>query len=121
MKFQTLSTFCLATVAIAAPTTMAPRGGLTYDASNPPEIFTDASCKLTKSLTPGEPLSFNYPLASSLGSIVSPVLDAALGKQTVEDLDSVADQLCVYVFSTFPRHSALQVTDTINQQRPGKD
>lgn len=56
---------------------------------------TDATCSLSKSLTPGEPFSNAYPTALALGTIVTPLLDAALGKQVVEDIDTVADDLCI--------------------------
>ena len=96
MKYSTVAV-AFASVALAAPSParLRTRTTLTYDATNPPQIFTDATCSLSKSLTAGEPLSFNYPLASQLGTIITPVLDAALGKQTVEDLDTVADDLCM--------------------------
>lgn len=97
MRFSKASIFVFSSLAIAAPTSPNPlrRDQLYYDATNPPKIFTDATCKLSKYLTPGQPLSFAFPLADHLGTIITPALNAAVGHETVDDLDAVADQLCV--------------------------
>jgi len=98
MKFAILTLFPVLS-ALAAPSreraVLVPRT-LTYDASNPPTLFTDPTCSLSQYLTDGEPLSFAYPLADQLGTlIVTPALRLILGEQTIEDLDLVADQACV--------------------------
>ncbi|KAK9423953.1 hypothetical protein SUNI508_13887 [Seiridium unicorne] len=60
-----------------------------YSSSNP---VIDSSCPVPSS---AQPLGGAYPVADFLGSVVTPVLDLLLGQQVVEDLDAVADQLCV--------------------------
>ncbi|KAF2499923.1 hypothetical protein BU16DRAFT_613754 [Lophium mytilinum] len=95
MRFSTASLLAFSSVALAAPSSPAQRRDLTYDASNPPQIFTDLTCKLSKSLTPGEPLSFAFPLADHLGTIITPALNTLVGHESVNDLDIVADNLCV--------------------------
>lgn len=67
------------------PTLAAPRRSLvvprtlTYDPSNPPTLFTDLTCALSAYLTAGEPLSFEYPLADQLGTLITPALRATIG------------------------------------------
>jgi hypothetical protein len=57
--------------------------------------FTDATCKLSQALTPGTPLIALFPAASHLGNIVGPVLKSAIGVDRLEEIDALADQLCV--------------------------
>ncbi|KAI9743484.1 MAG: hypothetical protein M1818_002797 [Claussenomyces sp. TS43310] len=96
MQLIYATVLALATAASAAPSpTREQRAVPTYDASNPPQIFTNATCTLSQTLTQGEPLQFLFPLADHLGALVSPLLDAALSNATVNDLDQVADDLCV--------------------------
>lgn len=68
-----------------------------YDPSIPKTIFTDATCKLSKYLTPGQPFSPLYPIALGLGAIVTPTLRELVGQDTIEDFDRAADDLCMCV------------------------
>ena len=88
MKFSIVAA-SLVTLAAAAPQTSY------YDASHPPVIFKDTTCTLSRYLTPGQPLSFAYPSSNFFGSLLTPVLDTLIGPETVEDIDRVADQLCL--------------------------
>ncbi|KAG8873594.1 hypothetical protein FRB98_008884 [Tulasnella sp. 332] len=93
MKLIIVTAIIMPILALAAPGTLVPRA-LVYDPTNAPAIFTDPTCTLSKSLTAGEPLSFEYPTAEFLGTIFGPVLNLLIGHATVEDIDSIADQLC---------------------------
>jgi len=92
-----LYTALLFTTVLAAPASdwLSARDTSVYDATNPPVLFTDATCTLSKSLTAGEPFSADYSTALALGAIIDPILDATIGHQTVEDIDTVADDLCI--------------------------
>ena len=83
-------------LAIPAPDRVVERRAVsTFNPAIPVTIFTNATCTLSKYLTPGEELIFAFPLADLLGSIISPVLAAALGPVVVNDIDIVAEDLCV--------------------------
>ncbi|KAG8990091.1 hypothetical protein FRB94_013761 [Tulasnella sp. JGI-2019a] len=92
MKFTIFTALAMPIVALAAPSTLVPRT-LTYDPANAPKIFTDPTCTLSKYLTAGEPLSFQYPISARLGTLIGPALNLLIGHQTVEDIDQIADQL----------------------------
>ena len=94
--------FFLTTAVIALPVVLAvPHSSRDlihlYDPTIPTTIFTDATCKLSAYLTPGQPFSNLYPIASTLGAIIIPTLRSVLGTETIEDIDRVADQLCLCV------------------------
>jgi hypothetical protein len=105
MKLSLAILACIATSVVAGP--------LKYPRDSP---FTDPTCKLSKAVTPGTPLSVLFPLANILGSIVGPTVKAAIGADNEERLDKLADNLCVLVQSRSPQkcpilHIAWNFTD----------
>lgn len=111
-------TALLPAVSLARPTPLPSLARQTYhyDYSIATVIFSDPTCTLNHYLTQGEPFSTFYPAADLLGSIVGPFLDEAIGVSpllastcryhglsrllclqhpAVEDIDNIADQLCV--------------------------
>jgi hypothetical protein len=85
MKLSLALLACIATSAVAGP--------LKFSRST----FSDPTCKLSKAVTPGTPLSVLFPVANILGSIVGPTVKAAIGAENEEKLDKLADNLCVSV------------------------
>ncbi|KAI9663879.1 MAG: hypothetical protein M1821_007369 [Bathelium mastoideum] len=96
LVFSAVLALATAALAVPAPSKVVERRAVpTYNPNIPVTIFTNATCTLSKYLTPGEELTFAFPLADLLGSVVSPVLAAALGPTVVNDIDIVAEDLCV--------------------------
>lgn len=91
MKFTAAATACLVSCAIANPI-----GETIILARNAP--FTDPSCALSQSVS-GTPLTFLFPSAVEIGTILGPLLKAQIGEDNVEKLDNIADALCVYVYA----------------------
>ena len=89
MKLSLALLACIATSAVAGP--------LKFSRST----FSDPTCKLSKAVTPGTPLSILFPVANLLGSIVGPAVKAAIGAENEEKLDKLADNLCVSVENPF--------------------
>jgi hypothetical protein len=85
MKLSLAILACIATSAIAGP--------VKFSRST----FSDPTCKLSKAVTPGTPLSVLFPVANLLGSIVGPTVKALIGADNEEKLDKLADNLCMSV------------------------
>ena len=79
--------------ALSAPSIRS--SGPTYDASHPITLFTDPTCTISQSLTQGESLTFLFPPAVVLGTILGPSLSSILGQAVIDDIDEVADDLCM--------------------------
>lgn len=94
MQFTLVTVLALATTALAAPRNFAKRqngAGL-----NPNVVFTNATCKLGAEQTTGYPAGGElFPTADQIGSILGPALSKALGATTVNDIDLVAENLCI--------------------------
>ena len=91
MHSSIVTVLALATAAVALPSVAMEK----RQASIPPGTFTNASCTLSKGLTPGIPGIQLFPTADALGAILGPVLSATLGSETVNDIDIIADELCM--------------------------
>lgn len=95
MKLSCAVLLCVTASAVAGP--------LKYSAGSILErrqTFTDPTCKLSKAVTPGTPLSFLFPVANLLGSIVGPAVKSAIGAENEERIDKLGDTLCVSGAST---------------------
>ncbi|KAI0120971.1 hypothetical protein BJ170DRAFT_688390 [Xylariales sp. AK1849] len=88
MKFHLTTATAFAAGILASPLTQRVTVPV-YGSSNP---VIDSTCPVPSS---AQPLGGAYPFASFLGSIITPALRLLLGSQTVENLDAVADQLCI--------------------------
>lgn len=93
MQLTYLTTVAFATAALAAPSPVVEE----RDASglNPGVIFTNATCHLDNTILPNPPLGLLFPTAEAIGALLGPFLSKALGSQTVNDIDLVAEDICV--------------------------
>lgn len=94
MQFTIFTVLALATSAIAVPSKMAKRQN--GKGLNPNVIFTNATCKLGAENLLGYPSGVQaFPAADVIGGVLGPVLSQALGATTVNDIDLVAENLCI--------------------------
>ena len=92
-----------ATTTLATPTIIRPGSPVmerapvvTYNPKLPGKNgFTNLTCKLSQALTPGQPLQVFFPTTDQIGAILGPVLLKALGPAVVQDIDKIAEDLCV--------------------------
>jgi hypothetical protein len=113
MKLCLFFVTCVATLVVAGPLKYST--GPTLERR---QTFTDPTCKLSKAATFETPLSFLFPLAKILGSIVGPGVKAAIGAENEERIDKLGDTLCV---SAGPERSILHVLTCLHsnsQQEP---
>jgi hypothetical protein len=85
MKFSIAISACAFTMTLAGPHSLQARQG----------VITPLVCKLNAATAPAKPFSGLFPTANQLGTIVGPILKAAIGDPTLEEIDALGDTLCV--------------------------
>ena len=85
MKSLVIIGACAFTLALAIPHSLETRQG----------AITPLVCKLNAATTPAKPFSGLFPTANQLGTIIGPVLKAAIGDETLEKIDALGDTACV--------------------------
>jgi hypothetical protein len=85
MKSSIVISACAFTLALASPHSLQARQG----------VITPLVCQLNAATTPAKPFSGLFPTANQLGTIIGPILKAAIGDPLLEEIDALGDTLCV--------------------------